>query len=58
MNVLLEAVLVGLALIPVFWVAEKLVGGRGKWVVVFAAGVLFHLAAEFSGVNKAYIMTK
>jgi hypothetical protein len=58
MNVLIEALLVGLALIPVFWVAEKVAGRYGKWVVVFVAGALFHLAAEFSGINKAYIMTK
>lgn len=58
MNVLFEALLVGLALIPVFWVAEKVVGGYGKWVVVFVAGALFHLAAEFSGINKAYVLTK
>jgi hypothetical protein len=58
MNVLFEALLVGLFLIPVFWVAEKVVGGYGKWVVVFVAGALFHLAAEFSGINKAYVLTK
>lgn len=58
MNVLFEAILVGLFLIPVFWVAEKVVGRSGKWVVVFVAGALFHLAAEFSGINKAYILTK
>ena len=58
MNVLFEAILVGLFLVPIFWAAEKLVGGYGKWVVVFAAGALFHLAAEFSGINKAYVLTK
>jgi hypothetical protein len=58
MNVLFETLLVGLALIPVFWVAEKVVGGSGKWVVVFAAGVLFHLVAEFTGINRAYVLTK
>jgi hypothetical protein len=58
MNVLFEAILVGLALIPVFWVAEKVVGGYGKWVVVFVAGALFHLVAEFTGINRAYVLTK
>ena len=58
MNVLIEALLVGLALLPVFWVSEKVVGRYGKWVVVFVAGALFHLAAEFSGINKAYVLTK
>lgn len=58
MNVLLEALLVGLILVPVYWVAEKLLGQYGKWVVVFAAGALFHLAAEVTGLNAAYIATK
>lgn len=58
MNVLLEATFVGLFLLPVFWVSERLFRGYGKWVVVFAAGALFHLVAEVTGVNKAYVMTK
>lgn len=58
MNILLEAIFVGLFLIPVFWVAEKVAGSYGKWVVVFVAGALFHLTAEFSGINAAYISTK
>lgn len=56
MNVFLEAVLVGLFLLPVFWVSEKF--GFSKWITVFVAGVLFHLTAEFSGINKAYVLTK
>ena len=58
MNVLFEALLVGALLVPVFWLAETLLPGQSKWAVVFAAGALFHLGAEFSGINKAYIMTK
>ncbi len=58
MNVWLEAIIVGLALIPTFWASQKLVGGYGKWVVVFLAGALFHLVAEVTGVNRAYVMTK
>ena len=56
MNFLLEAVLVGLFLLPVFWVAEKI--GMSKWVTVFIAGVLFHLTAELTGINRAYVLTK
>jgi hypothetical protein len=56
MNVFLEAALVGLFLLPVFWVSEKF--GFSKWITVFVAGVLFHLIAEFSGINKAYVLTK
>ena len=56
MNVFFEAILVGIFLLPVFWITEKL--GMSKWVTVFLAGVLFHLVAEFSGINKAYVMTK
>jgi len=58
MNVLLEALLVGVLLIPAFWVSERLLGSYGKWVVVGAAGALFHLVAEVTGLNKAYVMTK
>jgi hypothetical protein len=58
MNVLLEAIIVGVLLVPVYLVAERLLGGYGKWVVVFAAGALFHLAAEVLGINRAYVKTK
>lgn len=56
MNILFEALIVGLALIPIYWVAEKL--GQGKWVTVFLAGALFHLIAEFTGVNASYAKMK
>jgi hypothetical protein len=58
MNVLLEALIVGLILVPVYWVVEKLLPGYSKWVVVFVAGAGFHLAAEVTGLNAAYIATK
>jgi hypothetical protein len=58
MNVLLEAVLVGLFLLPTYWVAEQVLSGYGKWAVVFAAGALFHLVAEVLGINRAYVLTK
>jgi hypothetical protein len=29
-----------------------------KWVTVFLAGVLFHITAELTGINKAYVLTK
>lgn len=58
MNVLLEAVIVGLVLIPIYWVAEKVVGDRGKWVTLFVAGAGFHLLFEVLGLNKAYAQMK
>ena len=58
MNVLLEALIVGLALLPMVWIVEKVLPAQGKWVKLFVAGVLFHLVAEFTGVNKAYVMSK
>jgi hypothetical protein len=58
MNVFLEAILVGLFLIPVFWVAEKIASPYGKFAVVFVAGALFHLAAEALGINQAYVAMK
>jgi len=56
MYFLLEALLVGLFLLPVYWVAEK--AGFSKWVTVFLAGALFHITAELTGLNKAYVLTK
>lgn len=56
MYFLFEAALVGLLLLPLFWVTEKL--GFSKWITVFLAGALFHLTAEFTGINKAYVLTK
>jgi hypothetical protein len=35
MNVLLEAIVVGLALIPIYWIVQKL--GQPKWVTIFLA---------------------
>ncbi len=56
MNVLLEALIVGIGLVVVYWAVEKL--GYSKWVTLFLAGVVFHLLAEVSGVNAAYVKTK
>jgi hypothetical protein len=56
MNVFLEALLVGLFFLPVYWVVEK--AGFSKWVTLFAAGFVFHLVAEVTGVNRAYVLTK
>jgi hypothetical protein len=58
MNVFLEAILVGLILIPVYYVSEMLVGRYGKAATIFAAGALFHLAADVTGLNRAYVMSK
>ena len=56
MNVIFEAILVGLALLPIFWAVEKL--KLSKWVTVFVAGAAFHLVAEVTGVNKMYAKMK
>lgn len=58
MNVFIEAIIVGLLLIPVFWVSEKVVGSYGKLATVFTAGALFHLTAEVLGINRAYVKMK
>ena len=58
MNVLLEAVIVGVGLIAVFWAVEKLNLGLNKWATLFVVGALFHLLAEVTGVNAAYVKTK
>lgn len=58
MNVLLEAILVGLILLPLYWVAEKVVGSYGKWVTLFVAGAGFHLLFEVTGLNAAYAKQK
>lgn len=58
MNILFEAILVGLFLIPMAWIVDKLLPGQSKWVKLFAAGALFHLTAEVTGINKAYILSK
>ena len=56
MNVFLEALIVGVAFLPIFWAVEKL--GLGKWVTLFVAGAAFHLIAEVTGVNAAYVKSK
>lgn len=56
MNVLLEAIIVGLGLLPIVWAVEKL--GLSKWVTLFVSGVVFHLVAEVTGVNAAYVKSK
>ena len=53
---LFEAILVGLLLLPVFWVTEK--AGFSKWITIFLAGALFHITAELTGINRAYVLTK
>ena len=56
MNVFLEALLVGLFFLPVYWITEK--ARFSKWITLFLSGVLFHLLAEVTGVNNAYVLTK
>jgi len=56
MNVFLEALIVGLFFLPVYWIAEK--AGYSKWMTLFLAGALFHLLAEVTGVNHAYVVSK
>jgi len=56
MNFLLEAIIVGLLLIPVYWIVEK--ARLSKWVTIFLAGVVFHIFAELSGINRAYVISK
>lgn len=58
MNVLVEAVIVGVGLIAVFWAVEKLNLGLSKWATLFVVGAAFHLLAEVSGVNAAYVRSK
>ena len=58
MNVLIEAVIVGLVLLPIYWVAEKVLGSYGKWVTLFVAGAAFHLLFEVMGLNAYYVKTK
>jgi len=58
MNVLLEALVVGLVLIPIYWAAEQVVGSYGKWVTLFVAGAAFHLLFEVAGLNAAYVRSK
>jgi hypothetical protein len=56
MNVFLEALIVGLFFLPVYWIAEK--AGYSKWITLFLAGALFHLLAEVTGINRAYVLSK
>lgn len=56
MHFLFEALFVGLFFLPVYWVAEKF--GFSKWITLFIAGALFHIVAELTGVNRAYVLTK
>lgn len=58
MNVLLEAGIIGLVLLPLYWIAERVVGSYGKWVTLFVAGAGFHLLFEVTGLNKAYAQRK
>lgn len=58
MNVLLEAVIVGVGLIAVYWAVEQLNLGLGRWTTLFVVGAVFHLLAEVSGVNAAYVKSK
>lgn len=58
MNVFVEALIVGLVLLPIYWVADLVVGAQGKWVTLFTAGAAFHLLFEVTGLNAYYVKTK
>jgi hypothetical protein len=56
MNFLLEALIVGLLFIPVYWIVEK--ARFSKWITLFLAGAVFHILAELTGINRAYVISK
>ena len=56
MNVFLEALIVGVFFLPVYWITEK--AGYSKWITLFLSGVVFHLLAEVSGITHAYDLSK
>lgn len=58
MNVLLEALIIGLVLIPIYWAVETVTRPYGKWVTIAVAGAAFHLLFEVTGLNAAYVKTK
>lgn len=58
MNVLVEALIIAVVLIPIYWVAEKVVGSYGKWVTIAVSGAAFHLLFEVTGLNAAYVKQK
>ena len=50
--------IVGLVLIPMYWISERLVGSYGKWATIAVAGALFHGLFEVTGLNAAYVAGK
>ena len=58
MNVFVEAIIVGVGLIAVYWAVEQLNLGLNKWTMLFVVGFVFHILAEVTGVNAAYVKSK
>lgn len=51
--VAIEAIVVGVGLIGFAFIAEKIFPDN-KYLMLFTAGVLFHLVFEYTTVNKMY----
>jgi len=53
-TVLFEALVVGLGLLVLFYLLQKLFAKMSQPMLLFIAGALFHIICEYTGVNQWY----
>jgi membrane-bound ClpP family serine protease len=55
-RVVLEAIIVGIGLILVYFLVSHILPSQSLWIQLFWSGAAFHLVCEFTGVNQWYAL--
>lgn len=53
--VLIEAIIVGLFLVVLYFIIDKVLPKQNMYIKLFVSGLLFHIIFEYTGLNVYYV---